>query len=222
MTAKSRIELGVGIFIVIGLIILVSFVFFISDFQFIKPGYQFDVVFGFANGLREGAPSRFAGVDIGEVKALRVFYDPEALKTKARVRVWVKEDSRIPSDSQVWINTLGLLGEKYLEIIPGANYNALVKAGDTIIGQDPVAMAEITEETKKLILKIEQATGGLNDLLARIKSGQGTLGKLVYDETVYQNISAVSGDLKELTEDLKRHPWKLFFKPKEKRQKKSR
>jgi len=67
-----------------------------------------------------------------------------------------------------------------------------------------------------LVLKIEQAAGGLNDLLARIHTGQGTLGKLVYDETVYQNISAVSGDLKELTEDLKRHPWKLFFKPKEK------
>lgn len=216
MTAKSRIELGVGIFIVIGLIILVSFVFLISDFQFIKPGYQFDVVFGFANGLREGAPSRFAGVDIGEVKALRVFYDPETLKTKVRVRVWVKELSRIPPDSQVWINTLGLLGEKYLEIIPGKNYDAPVKAGDTIMGQDPVAMAEITEESKKLVLKIEEAVGGLNDVLARIKTGQGTLGKLVYDETVYQNISAVSGGLKELTEDLKRHPWKLFFRPKEK------
>lgn len=216
MTAKSRIELGVGIFIVIGLIILVSFVFLISDFQFIKPGYQFDVIFGFANGLREGAPSRFAGVDIGEVKALRVFYDPETLKTKVRVRVWVKEGSRIPPDSQVWINTLGLLGEKYLEIIPGENYDAPVKAGDTIMGQDPVAMAEITEESKKLVLKIEEAVGGLNDVLARIKTGQGTLGKLVYDETVYQNISAVSGGLKELTEDLKRHPWKLLFKPKEK------
>ena len=216
MTAKSRIELGVGIFIVIGLIILVAFVFLISDFQFIKPGYQFDVVFGFANGLREGAPSRFAGVDIGEVKALRVFYDPEALKTKVRVRVWVKEDSRIPADSQVWINTLGLLGEKYLEIIPGENYNALVKAGDAIMGQDPVAMAEITEQSKKLVLKIEEAVDGLNDMLGRIRTGQGTLGKLVYDETVYQNISAVSGDLKELTEDLKRHPWKLFFNPKEK------
>ncbi len=216
MNTKSRIELAVGIFIVIGLIILVSFVFLITDFQIIKPGYKFDVIFGFANGLRESAPARLAGVDIGEIKRLQVLYDPDTLKTKVRVGVWVNADARIPSDSKVWINTLGLLGEKYLEIIPGKNYNVLVKAGDAIMGEDPVAMAEITEETKKLVLKIDGVAAGLNDLLAKIKTGQGTLGKLVYDDTVYQNMSLVTDDLKEMAEDLKKHPWKLFFKPKEK------
>lgn len=216
MTRKSRLELAVGIFIIVGLAILIFFVFFIRDFQLIKPGYKFDVVFGFANGLKIGAPARLAGVDVGDVKSIDVFYDPEAQKTKVKIEIWVKEDSQIPADSKVWINTLGLLGEKYLEVIPGNNYSLLVRENDTIVGQDPVAMEEITEETKKLVLKIKEALIGLNDVLSQVKTGQGTLGKLVYDETIYQNFEGVTKDLKELTEDLKSHPWKLLFKPKEK------
>lgn len=212
MTTKTkfRLELAVGIFIIVGLIILVSFVFLIRDFQIIRPGYKFDIVFGFANGLKVGAPARLAGVDVGEVKGIEIFYEPDSLKTKVKVRVWVKKDAMVPSDSEAWINTLGLLGEKYLEIIPGKNYNLLVRENDTFMGQDPVAMEEITEKTKKLVLKIDETLSGLNDVLSKIKTGEGTIGKFIYDEVVYKNIE-------EMTDDLKRHPWKLFWKTKEKK-----
>lgn len=213
MTIRSRLELTVGIFIIIGLIVFVSFVFLIRDFQIIKPGYRFDIVFGFANGLKISTPTRLAGVDVGEVQGIKIFYDAGEAQTKVRVRVWVKADAKIPSDSQVWINTLGLLGEKYIEIIPGKNYGSLVKEGDTLTGEDPVAMEEITEKTKELVLKIEESISGLNYVLEKIKAGEGTIGKLVNDETVYNNIE-------DLTDDLRRHPWKLFWKTKEKPAKK--
>lgn len=213
MTKKSRIELAVGIFIIIGLGVLVLFVFFISDFQLIKAGYKFNVVFGFANGIKLGAPARLAGVDVGEVKDIAIFRDPGTGKTKAKIRVWIQEDTRVPVDSQMWINTLGLLGEKYLEIMPGKNYELTVKENDTIQGKDPVPMEEITEETKKLVLKIEETVDSLNEVLAQIKTGQGNVGKLVYDEIVYKNIM-------ELTQDLKQHPWKLFWRTKERPEKK--
>ena len=209
MTAKSRVELFVGAFIIIGLIILTSFVFFIRDFQIIKPGYRFDIAFSFANGLKIGAPTRFSGVDIGEIKSIKIFSDSKSGTTKVRVRVWVDKDTQIPSDSQVWINTLGLLGEKYIEIMPGKDYSRVVKENDTISGQDPIPIEEITKEMKKLVSKTNETVTGLNELLSRIKTGEGTIGKFFSDETVYKNIE-------ELTDDLKRHPWKLFFKTKEK------
>ena len=213
MTKKSRLELAVGIFIIIGLGILVLFVFFISDFQLIKAGYRFDVVFGFANGIKIGAPARLAGVDVGEVKDIVIFQDSVTGKPKARIRVWVQKDTRVPVDSQIWINTLGLLGEKYLEMMPGKNYELTVKENDTLQGKDPIPMEEITEETRKLVLKIEETVDNLNEVLGQVKAGQGNVGKLVYDEIVYKNIM-------ELTEDLKQHPWKLFWRTKEKPEKK--
>ena len=74
-------------------------------------------------------------------------------------------------------------------------------------------MEEITEETRKLVLKIEETVDNLNEVLGQVKAGQGNVGKLVYDEIVYKNIM-------ELTEDLKQHPWKLFWRTKEKPEKK--
>ena len=209
MVAKSRLELLVGAFIFIGLIILVLFVFLIRDFQIIKPGYKFDIIFGFANGVKVSAPVRLAGVDVGEVKSLKIFYDPASQRTKVRVKAWVAQESRIPLDSDVWINTLGLLGEKYIEIIPGNDYNLLVKNGDVVSGEDPVSMEEVTKEAKKIVLKFDGALNGLNDILGRISSGEGTIGKLIYDGTVYKN-------LEEMSDDLKRNPWKLLYKSKEK------
>lgn len=209
MTKKSRLELAVGIFILIGLGILVLFVFFIRDFQIIKPGYKFDVVFGFANGVKVGAPTRLAGVDVGEVKGIDISYDPATTKTKVRIRIWASKGTQIPADSKVWINTLGLLGEKYVEIIPGKNYALITKENDSLIGQDPVSMEEITEEAKKLISKMEESLNGLNEVLAQLNSGQGNIGKLFYDEEIYKNMV-------DLTDDLKHHPWKLLWKEKEK------
>ena len=71
MTGKSRLELTVGIFIVTGLIIFVSFVFLVRDFQIVKPGYKFDIIFGFANGLKVGSPVRLSGVDVGGSQEFR-------------------------------------------------------------------------------------------------------------------------------------------------------
>ncbi len=215
MITKSRLELFVGIFIVIGLIILVSFVFLIQDFQIARPGYRFNIAFGFANGVKTGAPVRLAGVDVGEVKSIDVYYDSGSKEAKVSIGVWVKKGVPVPSNSRVWINTLGLLGEKYIEIFPGKSSGSLLKEGDIITGQDPVAMEEVAEETRKLVLKVDEAVSGLNEVLAAVKTGQGTLGKLVYNETVYQNIEGVTRDLKELTDDLKSHPWKLLSRPKE-------
>lgn len=208
MAAKPRVELFVGAFIIIGLIILTAFVFFIRDFQIIKPGYKFDIAFGFANGLKVGAPTRFSGVDIGEVKNIKIFSDSKSGTTSVRVLVWVSKDVQIPSDSKVWINTLGLLGEKYVEIMPGKDYGQIVRENDTLYGQDPIPLEEITKEMKKIALKTDETVTGLNELLSRIKAGEGTIGKLFYDETVYKNIEG-------LTDDLRRHPWKLFWKTKE-------
>lgn len=209
MVNKSRLELSVGLFILVGLVIMVFLVFFIRDFQIVKPGYNFQIIYCFANGIKVGAPVRLAGVDVGEVKSMDIFFDRQSLRTKVKVRVWVRKDAHIPFDSKFWINTLGLLGEKYLEIIPGSDQENLVLKEQSVIGQDPVAMEEITENTKKLVLKLNDTLAEMNDVLAKVKSGEGTIGKLMNDAAVYKNIE-------ELTEDLKRHPWKLFWKTKEK------
>lgn len=235
MAYKTRVGAKVGIFVFIGLIILVYFVIHIGDIQLLSSGYKLKVFFGFANGIKINAPVRVAGVDAGEVRRINVYFDPQTKKTRVEISFWVKNDTKIPRDSEVMINTLGLLGEKYLEIIPGANYEDLFKDGDILLGDDPVSMEEIGNLGRRIATKLEDTLSGLNKvvgdeelqrslrqtidnlnnvstslntILDKINKGEGTVGRLIYDDSLYQ-------DLDSFVKDLKTHPWKLLFRPKE-------
>lgn len=238
MADSSRLELKVGIFVFIGLVILVLFVVMIGDFRLINPGYMFKVSFGFANGVKVNAPVRLSGVEIGEVKDIEITYDTINKKSKVLIDVWVPKEVRIPVDSRVWVNMLGLLGEKYIEIMPGKEQDNVLREGSVIKGEDPISIQELTDLSREIALQIEDTVADLgvslkkfnttldtfsktaetfdvtltsvNTLVDHVNQGKGTMGRLFYDESLYNNID-------EMFLDLKKNPWKLLNRPKKKR-----
>jgi phospholipid/cholesterol/gamma-HCH transport system substrate-binding protein len=220
---KSRLELKVGIFVFIGLVILLIFVLLIGDFRNMISTYRVNVIFNFINGVRIGAPVRFAGVDVGEVKEIKFIFSTEEGKEKVCVVGRVKNGIKIPVDSSIWVNTLGLLGEKYIDIMPGKNYANLLKDNHNIIGNDPFPMHEFGELAKSIAQKIDNSilgikeavesakalTKNLDDGISKIKNKEGSLGKFLYDDKIYNELDA-------LIADVRKHPWKLFIKEKEK------
>lgn len=217
---KSATELKVGIFVGIGLLIMTLFVMFIGDIRNKVGSYEFTVTFSFVNGVKVGAPVRFAGVDIGEVSNLE-FQSARDSAGKVLVRTLIRRDVRIPVDSQIWINTLGILGEKYIEVMPGRS-EEVFKPGMIVAGNDPLAMQELGEiaknvakkiddgltDFKKLAVSLDELTRNLDDALERVKNGEGSLGKLVYRDDIYNELEA-------FVADVRKHPWKLFWKGKE-------
>lgn len=200
---KSKLELRVGMFVFIGLIILTTFLLSIGGIKTWSVGYRINLNFNFVNGVKIGAPVRFAGVDVGEVKKIKLEYVPDQNRSNVRLEVWVKDVIKIPADSTVWVNTLGLLGEKYVEIMPGKDYNNLVKENDEMIGVDPLPIHLIFNRAESIMRS-------LDDGLAEIRNKEGSLGKLIYDDTLYNELEA-------LVTDVRKNPWKLFFKAKEKK-----
>ncbi|MFA5068905.1 MAG: MlaD family protein, partial [Candidatus Omnitrophota bacterium] len=194
----------VGLFILIGLIILTVITFSISDF-FFKPGYNIFVELGFANGIQPSAPVRLAGISVGEVKESGVFKDGNG-KTMVRLRLWLTNDAKVEEDAQVIINTLGLIGEKYVEIIPGTPGSLLVRDCGVMRGHDSVSVEQITKKGYEIALKLERAIDDMAEVLAQVKSGHGTVGKLIYDETIYNETEI-------MVKDLRAHPWKLLGGP---------
>jgi phospholipid/cholesterol/gamma-HCH transport system substrate-binding protein len=217
---KSSVEFRVGIFVFIGLMILFMFVMLIGDIRNMLSAYRLDILFNFVNGVKIGAPVRYAGVDIGQVNDLALV--GEGQSSKVVVKALIRRSVKIPCDSQVWINTLGILGEKYIEIMPGKSTQSYA-AGVTITGNDPVSMQEFGELAKSVVTKLDNGltdfkalavslnslTTGLDDALGRIKRGEGSLGKLLYQDDLYNQLDALVGDVR-------RNPWKLFWKGKEK------
>jgi len=240
MFTRMNFELKVGIFIFIGIVILSVIIFSIGNFYSVKRGYNLNVVFSFANGIGIGAPVRYSGVQVGEVQEINIYFDEKENKPLVRLTIWVSQNTWINENAKASINTLGLLGEKYLEISPGTRDVRLLQKGDVLRGQDPVSTEELARSTKELIEKMviltesinkiagddnlraslkntvgnmEALTGDLRDFLSYAKQGKGTIGRLMSDDVLYRHID-------EMILDIKEHPWKLLFHPPEPRKKK--
>lgn len=200
---KTKLELKVGIFVFIGLIILTIFVLSIGNFKTWTSGYYVKFLFNFTNGIKLGAPVRFAGVDVGEVKGLKFKFSVQEQTTRVEIISWIKKETKIPLDSTVWVNTLGLLGEKYIEVMPGKDYNNCLLANQSLTGVDPIPMHEMMQLGKDIAANLDKS-------IIELRSGKGTVGKLLYDDALYKEIEA-------LVVDLRKNPWKIFWKTKEKK-----
>ncbi len=227
MPKEKSLEFKVGFFVLLALIGLAVFIFSITDSPIFEGGKTLKAVFSFANGLKKSAPVRIAGVDQGIVKEIGLFFDTHENKTKAEIKLWVKKDVQVPQDSTIMINQLGLMGEKYIEITPGVNTQEFLQEGQVMVGIDPIAQELIAqkvmevasgldkmisdEKTKSSISStlenLSLVTGNLRDITSSVKDGKGTLGRILYDERLYD-------DLQGLTADLKANPWKLLYRPK--------
>ncbi len=194
-------ELKVGIFVFIGIVILFIIVFSIGKIYLFQPGYNIEVFFNFAGGIGDSAPVRLAGVDAGEVKDITIFYDTQMKMTRVKLEVWIKKMVNIEKDSVVRVNTLGMLGEKYLEIIPGTREAGFVEEGGFLIGEDPIMLDELAGDFKEL-------ADSAGTIMSRLERGEGTIGRFLTDESVYNNVE-------EFTADIKKNPWKLMRKGKE-------
>ena len=235
MRKETKLELKVGFFVLIALIALTVLIFSTTDFSFFTRGKDYKVIFNFANGLKKAAPVRVAGVDQGEVQSIDLFFDQQDRRTKVVVIIKMNPVTKIPVDSEFIINQLGLLGEKYIEVIPGMETKYFFDSGDTIIGKDPFAQETISKKVVEVASKIEKTIDNVNEiignpdnqnslkltlehlgkifeqadyLLTHIKEGKGTVGKFFTDESIYDNIE-------EFTADLKLNPWKLLYVPKQ-------
>ena len=200
---KTKMELRLGIFVFLGLIIFAVFILSVGGIRTWTSRYKINIVFDFINGVRTGAPVRFAGLDAGEVKSIKIFYYKNTSKPKIRVTCWVNDEIKVPADSKVWINTLGLLGEKYVEIMPGNQFeNTLLPEGE-IVGEDPIPMNDVMKSAKNIVDSVDT---GINKILNK----EGSMGKIIYGDDLYNELSA-------LITDLRKNPWKLFWKTKEKK-----
>ncbi len=197
---QSKSELKVGVFVFIGMVILSTFILSIERYKKWNLTYRVYFSFNFVNGVKLGAPVRFAGVDVGDVKEIKLKFIPEENRTKVDLICRIRWDIKIPVDSVIWVNTLGLLGEKYIEIMPGKDYSKVMLENQELAGQDPILMNETMVLAKNI----------LSDLGESIKNKEGTIGRLFFDDKLYNELNA-------LISDIRKNPWKLFFKTKEKK-----
>jgi phospholipid/cholesterol/gamma-HCH transport system substrate-binding protein len=182
---RYRQEIKIGFFLAVGLIILAVFIFVVGDIStmFEKKGYTLYTYFDTVAGLEKKTVVRMAGVKVGAVKAI-------SLKGgKAEVALEINPEIKIPRDSKATLASLGLLGEKYIEITPGLE-DELAEQGGTIGSLPPVSFDQLGMILSSVGDDIKNTSKAMRDLL-----GEGEAR--VNIKEILQNLSLVSAELRE-------------------------
>ncbi|MCS6884506.1 MAG: MlaD family protein [Acidobacteriota bacterium] len=193
-------DLRVGLLVFISICILIAMILSISgDLTFFERPYYIRTKLAQVEGLRPGTEVRLAGVSIGQVTEVNLLPIAQNEQESRSVEVVMKisdtidgipAGQRIRTDSRAILGSVGLLGDKVIDITPG-----------TLEGGKPVPNGGEIQSAQEMTIK--QLVTGANDILAnftllsnevkeiaeKINKGQGTAGKLITDETLYNNLN---------------------------------
>jgi len=250
-------EAKVGLFVLVGLIILGYMSFRVGEYGFgLKKGYPVNVVFDNVAGLEKDASVQIAGVEVGRVEKIRL------KDGKALVTMRILPDVRLAKDVTAAIKTHGILGEKYIEIIPGTKGEVFLKEGEQItrvvrqadidkllnrvgsiaddikvvttslskvlggeegeeslrsivrntrdltanlnkvVEQNDEKFSQMIASLKDASIQMEKTFASLSEITGGINKGEGTIGRLVKDETTIDKLNKTFASLQEITDKL--------------------
>lgn len=284
-------ELVVGIFVIVGVLAVVTALYVLTDAALFRGRYIVTTVVKDAGGIRRGDPVQMLGVNVGRVQRFRM--EPSGVA----VRLELSGEYEIPRDSRVALKSAGLLGGMVAEIVPGHSEEAL-EDGDVLPGAREEGMwdaatriasrtetvlrrvedlisTETIKGTQETVRNVQAGSAELNSLLkqlsattreqrrelsaltaslrrsaegiektaagpeleravkridaitarldevatsvdrasrslevviGRMERGEGTLGRLSRDESLYRNLDAAAASVQRLTEDIRKNP----------------
>src|SRR6266849_4104371 len=200
-------ELRVGLFVMVGVVILAVAIFYVTGADFLGAKYRLRTYLPEVEGLTVGAPVRLDGVEIGNVDAIRLAPtdpgkppDPErSIELVLRIAKRFQRDIR--TDSTASLITEGLLGNRYVSIHRGFT-GAVLTEGKEVPGREEKAMKQIVERGAELAENLNTLSNVVREIVEGVQNGQGTLGKLVASDALYQKVSSASTRVDTLLADV--------------------
>ncbi|MBF0521995.1 MAG: MCE family protein [Candidatus Omnitrophica bacterium] len=235
---KWNNEIKIGMMVVIVLLILAGLTLKTGNVHFSQKGYAMKVVFKNIDGISTNSPVMLNGLEVGMVKAITVKETPEG--TKMEVLIWVKNAVRLKEDTKAYVKNLGFMGEKYVGLISSGVGENHLAANSVIIGQEPADFNQILTEGQAVAVQLKEISQNINErlnvnktaidqIIANVNTTTKSVASITgnVDERLKVNQKAIdeiveslektSGNLEELSEDLKANPWKLLYKEKTKK-----
>lgn len=140
---ERGLEFKVGLLILVSSAILIAFIFILGNFS-LRSGFTIKVDYDYIGALQPGAPVKVSGIKVGKVSGIEFLggkQDPklDGKRVQVRLTVWIEDRVRdsIRNDAEFFINTAGVLGEQYLEIVPGRDWEKPPIAPGSVIHGPP-------------------------------------------------------------------------------------
>ncbi|MGM9528739.1 MAG: MlaD family protein [Phascolarctobacterium sp.] len=208
-------EVKVGAFALGGAVVLAGIITFMGAFSFGKKGYELRINYPQVSGLMPGHVVRYAGVQVGTVKKLNVAPD------KVEVVTEIDDNIKIPHGAVFTIASDGIMGEKYVHIVPPAKPGqGFITEGSTLKGVPGGGMDEFFANSGDLVTRLENIAGAFENVfgdkevqesmkngfknMQGITENMNTFTKVMADVAVanQQDITQMIHQINELTQKM--------------------
>lgn len=205
-SGKQRTELYVGLFVMLGLLLLGGFAFQFGKFgQAGGENYPLLVKVRDASGIRVGAPVRIGGLDIGTVSSEPVL---DADFKMLSIEILVREGMKIPRGSAVNIGTSGLMGDRFIRILPPESVTSgfydpgeeIAAASAPTIDDVATGAVETLGQAEQTLEQIGESVRQLNDIFRRFDEGVLDTENIDNLKTMMASLRVASERIEEASE----------------------
>lgn len=199
-THTEKFKVRLGLFIIGGLALFVLAIFIIGKQQnLFNPVFKLTATFRNVSGLQVGNNVRFTGINVGTVDNIKIINDSTVL-----VEMLVKKNVQpfIKADCEVAIGSEGLIGDRLLTISYGSSNSPIATDGQQLTSKEPIETDAIIASLQKTSVNVEIITLQLAEVMTTINSGKGTLGRLIQDTVIAENINLTIENFKNSSEGL--------------------
>ncbi len=197
---QEKFKLKLGLFVLAGFLLFLATIFIIGkQVNMFDPVFNLTAKFNNVGGLQVGNNVRFSGINVGTVDKIIIVND-----STVRVDMLIKQSVKkfIRADAEASIGSEGIIGDKLLVISQGSSSAAEVKTGQELASNEPVETDAIIESFQVTAINAEIISRDLATIIGNINSGKGTLGRLIQDSSLADNLSKTMDNLESSSESL--------------------
>jgi phospholipid/cholesterol/gamma-HCH transport system substrate-binding protein len=155
-----------------------------------------------ASGLRPGAPVRLQGVDIGNVTRIRVVPGKEPYPVEVTMKITTRYIDAVRKDSIVQLSTAGVLGETFVDIDSTQAKGPEVENGDFLPMQPQPDIQDVVRASQGTLQNLDVLLHRVDRIVSFIESGQGSIGKLIYNPTLYNQLNSTVHDFQGIVNNI--------------------
>jgi len=183
-------QLRVGLTVVFALVVLGVLIFLMTGASglFAKKFTVYTYVDD-AGGLRAGSPVRLQNVDIGTVGSIRIVPDRPHAPVQIGLRVGGNATDFLKKDSVVMLTTVGALGETYVNIDSTSAKQGPAQNGDSLPWKDVPDIQDVVRSSQTTLQNANALLGRVDRIVGAIESQQGSVGQLIYNQALYDNLN---------------------------------
>lgn len=207
MPQRERVkwaQLRVGILVIVSLTLFAIAGFFIGgQAGFFTRHYTLKAYLSSAGGLRNGAEVRLAGISVGNISKIRIspYSDPKRA-VQLDLKIAREYQTQIREDSVATVETVGLLGDSYLNISRGTPGQEVIPPGGAVKTSEKADISAVVQNTNDVILNLRALSSQLEAITTQIQAGKGSMGRLIYDQTLYNKLDASADGVQRMMDQV--------------------